>query len=71
MRKFLLSAVATAALFSGGTAYAACGDVILSEFSWQSAEAMANVDQFILANGYGCNASPCRGRHGSDDHFYD
>src|SRR5262249_48215691 len=58
MHKFLLSAVAAAALFSGGSAaQAACGDVTLAEFSWQSAEAMSNVDQFILNNGYGCNAT--------------
>ena len=58
MNRYLLSAVAAAALFSGGSAAeAACGDVTLAEFSWQSAEAMTNVDQFILANGYGCNVT--------------
>lgn len=58
MNKYLLSAVAAAALFGAGSAaQAACGDVTLAEFSWQSAEAMSNVDQFILNNGYGCNAT--------------
>lgn len=59
MKKFLLSAVAAAALFgaSGTAAQAACGDISLGSFSWQSSEAMAAVDQLILNAGYGCNAS--------------
>jgi len=57
MKRFLVSAAAVAALMSGTSAYAACGDVTLAEFSWQSAQAMSNVDQFILSNGYGCNAT--------------
>lgn len=57
MRKFLFAAVAAAALTSGSAAQAACGDIVLSAFSWQSSEALANVDQFILSNGYGCNAT--------------
>ena len=61
MRNLLLSAVAAGALFSAGVAHAACGDITLSVFSWQSAEAMSNVDQFILKNGYGCNATAVAG----------
>ena len=63
MNKFLLSAVTAAALFgvSSGAAQAACGDISLSVFSWQSAEAMANVDQLILSAGYGCNATTVAG----------
>src|SRR6516165_4200479 len=61
MRNLLLSAVAAGALFSSGVAHAACGDITLSVFSWQSAEAMSNVDQFILKNGYGCNATAVAG----------
>lgn len=57
MRKFLFSAVAVVALFSTSSAFAACGDVTLGAFSWQSSDAMANVDQVILSAGYGCNAS--------------
>src|SRR5262245_46950690 len=58
MRKYLLAAVAAAALLSAGSAAKAdCGDITLAEFSWQSAQAMTNVDQFILNNGYGCNAT--------------
>ena len=61
MRNLLLCAVAAGALFSAGVAHAACGDITLSVFSWQSAEAMSNVDQFILKNGYGCNATAVAG----------
>jgi glycine betaine/proline transport system substrate-binding protein len=61
MRRLLISAVATCALLSGGAARAACGDVTLAVFSWQSAEALAYVDQLILKNGYGCNASTIAG----------
>ncbi len=57
MKKLLFAAVATAALMSAGSAHAACGDVSLGAFSWQSSDAMANVDQVILSAGYGCNAS--------------
>ena len=58
MKRYLLSAVAAAALLSGASAAKAdCGDITLAEFSWQSAQAMTNVDQFILNNGYGCNAT--------------
>ena len=48
-------------MFGTGAAYAECGDVSLAVFSWQSAEAMSNVDQFILNNGYGCNATTVAG----------
>jgi glycine betaine/proline transport system substrate-binding protein len=57
MKKFLLAAVAAGALASADAAHAACGDITLSVFSWQSAEAQTYVDQFILNNGYGCNAT--------------
>ncbi|RJT26761.1 ABC transporter substrate-binding protein [Mesorhizobium waimense] len=61
MRMFLLAAFSVGALLSGGAAHAACGDIVLSEFSWQSNQAMTYVDQFILKNGYGCNASVVAG----------
>src|SRR6516162_3452742 len=61
MRRLLFSAVALGALISSGAANAACGDVNLSVFSWQSAEAMSYVDQFILKNGFGCNATTVAG----------
>lgn len=61
MRKYLLSAVAAAPLMYGAAAHAECGDVTLAVFSWQSAEANAYVDQFILNHGYGCNATTVSG----------
>lgn len=33
----------------------ACGDVTIADMNWNSATLMAHVDQFILANGYGCD----------------
>lgn len=61
MKKFLFAAVATSALMSASAAHAACGDISLAVFSWQSAEAHAYVDAFILKNGYGCNVSTVAG----------
>ena len=31
-----------------------CGKVTIADMNWNSASLMANVDQFILKNGYGC-----------------
>ena len=36
-------------------AYAECGDIQMAEWNWASGELMANVDKFILENGYGCD----------------
>ncbi|WP_394209034.1 ABC transporter substrate-binding protein [Enterovibrio calviensis] len=33
-----------------------CGDVTIADMNWNSATLMAHVDQFILQNGYDCNA---------------
>lgn len=57
MKRLMISAAFTASMLSGGAAYAACEDVTIAAFSWQSSEALANVDQIILSAGYGCNAS--------------
>jgi glycine betaine/proline transport system substrate-binding protein len=57
MRKLLLSATFTSFALAGGMAHAECGEITVSAFSWQSAEALSYVDQFILNNGYGCQAS--------------
>ncbi|PXF30865.1 ABC transporter substrate-binding protein [Pokkaliibacter plantistimulans] len=35
---------------------AECGDVTIANMNWQSAEVLANIDKFILNNGYGCHA---------------
>lgn len=61
MKHLKLSTAAVAAVLSAGAVHAECGDVTLAAFSWQSAEVNAYVDQFILANGYGCNASVVAG----------
>jgi len=31
-----------------------CGKVTVANMNWQSAEVLANIDKFILGNGYGC-----------------
>jgi glycine betaine/proline transport system substrate-binding protein len=61
MKRLLFPAVALGTLLVGGAANAACGDITLAVFSWQSAEAQAYVDKFILNNGYGCNATTVAG----------
>jgi glycine betaine/proline transport system substrate-binding protein len=33
-----------------------CGDVTIASMNWQSAEVLASLDEFILEEGYGCNA---------------
>lgn len=60
MKNLLLSTVLAGSAVAGA-AHADCGDVTLSAFSWQSSEAMTYVDQFILANGYGCNVEVVAG----------
>lgn len=39
------------------TAFAAddCGDITIAEMTWNSAALIANIDSFILSEGYGCN----------------
>lgn len=44
-----------------GAAYAACGNVTIAEMNWASAQAAARVDEFILKNGYGCDAETVPG----------
>lgn len=61
MREVLFSALVTAPLMLGSVAHAKCGDITLSVFSWQYAEATAYIDQFILNKGYGCNVSTIAG----------
>ncbi len=59
MKKLLASTViAAGAMFAmaGGAAAAECGRVTIANMNWQSAEVLAAIDKFILANGYGCEA---------------
>ena len=54
IKKVLIS---TAGILFVSTSFAAeCGKITIAEMNWNSASLMANVDQFILANGYDCNA---------------
>ena len=57
MRK-LLGATCLMGLLAAGQAVQAqeCGDVTIASMNWQSAEVLASLDEFILEEGYGCNA---------------
>lgn len=61
MKRLLLSAAFLSLTVGVGAANAECGDITIGEFSWQSNQAMANVDKLILSLGYGCNASTVAG----------
>lgn len=56
-RSYLLgTAFALPFMALAGTASADCGSLTIASMNWQSAEVLANLDQFILNEGYGCNA---------------
>ncbi len=62
--KHLVATTCLAAVIGAlGTASAAaeCGDVTIASMNWQSAEVLASLDQFILNEGYGCNAAVISG----------
>lgn len=62
VKKSYLAAMAVAvSAFGMGVAQAECGNVTISEMNWASAQAAARVDEFILKNGYGCNAETVPG----------
>lgn len=61
MKHLLMSTAFVTAAIAGGAAKAACGDINLAAFSWQSSEAMTYVDQAILNAGYDCNATVVAG----------
>lgn len=58
MRILLASTALAAGLLTvGGAASAAeCGTVTIANMNWQSAEVLANIDKFILSEGYDCDA---------------
>ena len=57
-----LSLATTALVGLAGLASAQeCGDLSIASMNWQSAELAAAVDQFILNNGFGCNAEIIQG----------
>lgn len=58
MKKLLATTSVLGAIALAPAAFAAeeCGDVSIVSMTWQSAEVLANLDQFILNNAFGCNA---------------
>lgn len=58
MKKLIASSLlATGMMFFANTASAdECGTVTIAQMNWQSAEVLANIDQIILSEGYGCDA---------------
>lgn len=61
--KHIQTAALAATLSTIGTsAFAAeCGNVTIAEMNWASAQVAARVDEFILKNGYGCDAETIPG----------
>jgi len=57
-RKFLIAVVLTLGLLMGRMAAAdqECGEVTIASMTWASAELIAEIDKFILTEGYGCKA---------------
>lgn len=60
IRTFVLATSSLVAL-AGAAAAQECGDLTIASMNWQSAELAAAVDQFILNNGFGCNAEIIQG----------
>ena len=61
MKKLLATTaiIASTFAFAGGAqaaAHAECGRVTIANMNWASAEVLANIDQIILSEGYGCEA---------------
>ncbi len=56
--KTSLTALALGGLLASGAAMASddCGRVQIADMNWDSATLLANIDRFILAHGYGCDA---------------
>ena len=58
MKKLLASTVLAVGLmgFAGAASAEDCGRVTIANMNWASAEVLANIDQIILSEGYGCDA---------------
>ncbi|TYL48533.1 ABC transporter substrate-binding protein [Marinomonas sp. IMCC 4694] len=54
-KKSILAGLMTVAATSSFAADS-CGKIQIADMNWNSASLMANVDKFILENGYGCDA---------------
>ncbi|SMG53797.1 glycine betaine/proline transport system substrate-binding protein [Paracoccus sp. J56] len=50
------TALALPLMAMAGAASADCGSLSIASMNWQSAEVLAELDRFILNEGYGCNA---------------
>lgn len=59
MKKLLASTFLAAGLYAiaGSASAAECGDVSIAEMNWASAGVAAQVDKFVLENGYGCTVT--------------
>ena len=57
MKKVLLGAASIASFGFAGSAAAQCGEISVGAPNWSTAEIVAEVDAFILANGLGCTVS--------------
>lgn len=55
-KRILASTVLFPLVAFAAPALADCDNVTIAAMNWQSAEVLAALDQFILNNGYGCNA---------------
>jgi glycine betaine/proline transport system substrate-binding protein len=55
-RKWLVGLVSAATMLTAGHAAAKCGSVTIANMNWQSAEVLAEIDKFILSEGFGCDA---------------
>ncbi|MCB1418232.1 MAG: ABC transporter substrate-binding protein [Notoacmeibacter sp.] len=58
MKKLLASTIIAAGAvlaFSSSSFAADCGKVTIANMNWQSAEVLAQIDNIILKDGYGCN----------------
>jgi len=56
MKKIIGAAFVLAGVIGSTHAAEACGTVTIADMNWSSAELIANVDKFILQEGYGCEA---------------
>jgi len=57
-KRYIALAIAGAALTVGNNAHAQdeeCGDVSIARMNWASAEVIAEIDNLILSEGYGCS----------------
>lgn len=63
MRQLVLASYFTfgTALLSSYANAAGCGQITIASMNWQSAEVAAEVDKFILSEGYGCDAGIVQG----------